>query len=178
MNVSAEDLRYPIGRFDAARRVEAAERPALIDSIASAPARFRAAAEGLEDDRLDTPYRPGGWTVRQLIHHVPDSHMNAYVRFKWTLTEDTPTIKTYDQAAWAELGDTRETPVGFSLALLESLHARWVMLLRGLSDSDWDRRLNHPEWGVIGLPTMLALYAWHGEHHTAHVMGLRKRMGW
>jgi len=173
-----EDLRYPIGRFDVSLPVTSAQRPALIDAIAAAPAALRAAVAGLDDAQLDTPYREGGWTVRQVIHHVPDSHMNAYVRFKWTLTEDVPAIKTYDEDAWARLHDSRDTPVAVSLALLDVLHQRWVTLLRGMDDGAWARTLQHPEWGALDLPRLLGMYAWHGKHHTAHVTALRERMGW
>jgi uncharacterized damage-inducible protein DinB len=173
-----EDLRYPIGRFDIKQPVAGADRPALIDVIAAAPAAFRAAVTGLDDAQLDTPYREGGWTVRQLVHHVPDSHLNAYVRFKWTLTEDMPAIKTYDEKAWARLHDSQDTPVEVSLALLESLHLRWVTLLRGMDDAAWARALQHPDLGTLELPRMLGLYAWHGRHHTAHVTALRARLGW
>jgi hypothetical protein len=173
-----EEFRYPIGRFDASRQVPSSDRPVLVNAIAAAPAELRAAVAGLDEPQLDTPYRDDGWTVRQLIHHVPDSHMNAYVRFKWTLTENVPAIKTYDEAAWARLHDSRDTPVEVSLALLEALHRRWVVLLRGMDEAAWARTLQHPEWGALELPRMLALYAWHGRHHTAHVVRLRERMGW
>lgn len=171
------DLRYPIGRFDPARAVDASERPALIAAIASTPGALRQAVDGLDDEQLDTPYREGGWTVRQLVHHVPDSHVNAYVRFKWALSEEEPLIKTYDEKAWAELGDSRG-PIAGSLTLLESLHERWVRLLRGLDDDAWARTLQHPEMGVLDLDRMLSLYAWHGRHHVAHALGLRERKGW
>ena len=149
-----------------------------IDAIAAAPAKLRAAVAGLTDVQLDTPYRPDGWTVRQVVHHVPDSHMNAYVRFKLALTEDEPTIKPYDEARWAELADTRDTPVESSLALLDRLHDRWVRLLRSMSADDFARRLRHPEMGVQRLDQVLALYDWHGRHHVGHVASLRERMGW
>jgi uncharacterized damage-inducible protein DinB len=176
--VSEDALRFPIGRFDATRPVAEADRPALIAAIAAAPAGLRAAVRDLTPDQLDTPYREGGWTVRQVVHHVPDSHLNAYVRFKWTLTEDEPVIRTYDEKGWAELVDTRETPVEVSLDLLDYLHDRWVRLLRGMDDAQWRRTLRHPDWGELRLPGLLALYAWHGRHHTAHVTALRERMGW
>lgn len=174
----AADPRYPVGKFQ--RNVEPTPERLRewLDAIAETPARFRAAVQGLTDEQLDTPYREGGWKVRQLAHHVPDSHMNAYIRFKLGLTEDSPTIKTYDEARWAELEDTRATPVESSLATLELLHARWVSLLRSLTDEQWARTIQHPEWGPMRLDTLLALYAWHGRHHVAHVTGLRERMGW
>jgi uncharacterized damage-inducible protein DinB len=173
-----ETLRYPVGRFQPAGRIPAAERAAFLDSVASTPTRFRAAITGLSDAQLDTPYREGGWTVRQLIHHLPDSHLNAYVRFKLALTEDNPRIKTYEEAGWAELDDSRTTPVETSLALLDTLHARWDRLLRSMSDEDFQRTLDHPELGSLPLDTMLRLYEWHGRHHVAHVARLRERMGW
>lgn len=175
---AAADPRYPVGRFD--RNVEATpeRRREWIDEIAQTPARFRAAVQGLSDEQLDTPYREGGWTVRQLAHHVPDSHMNAYIRFKLGLTEDNPPIKTYEEALWAQLEDSRATPVESSLRTLELLHERWIILLRSLTDEQWTRTIQHPDWGSLPLQSMLALYAWHGRHHVAHVTALRERMGW
>jgi uncharacterized damage-inducible protein DinB len=173
-----DDLRYPAGKFERPESLDEAQRRALIDQVAAAPARLRDAVRGLSDDQLDTPYRDGGWTVRQVVHHLPDSHMNAYVRFKLGLTESEPAIKTYEEAAWATLPDTPETPVEVSLALLDALHQRWVVLLRSMTDDDYRRTIRHPEWGAIALGPMLALYAWHGRHHVAHVTGLRERMGW
>ena len=177
---SDESLRYPTGRFTRpSRPLEGGERRQMIDSIARAPTALRDSVRGMSDTQLDTPYRPGGWTVRQVIHHVPDSHMNAFIRFKLALTEDMPTIKPYDEAAWANLSDARETPIETSLTLLTALHERWVGLLRSMSSSDFSRQLNHPEWDApLSLDSVLALYAWHGPHHTAHVTSLRKRMGW
>jgi DinB superfamily len=172
-----EKLRYPIGRFDPAAAIAPGQRRMLIDSIAAVPARVRAAIAGLDDAGLDTPYRDGGWTIRQLVHHVPDSHLNAYVRFKWTLTESEPVIKTYDEAAWARLPDSSVTPIDVSLLLLESVHARWDVLLRSMSDEDFAKKLNHPEWGPFELNTMVRMYEWHGRHHVAHITGLRARSG-
>jgi hypothetical protein len=139
---------------------------------------MRAAVQGLSPQQLDTRYRPQGWTVRQVVHHVPDSHMNAYIRFKLALTETEPTIKPYEQQLWAELADSRETPVENSLILLKCLHQRWVLLLKSISDAGWQRTFRHPELGIVRLDTNLALYAWHGRHHVAHITGLRERMGW
>jgi len=173
-----ETLRYPIGRFEPAGRIPAAERAAFLDSIAATPARLRDAVAGLSDAQLDTPYREGGWTVRQLIHHVPDSHLNAYTRFKLALTENNPRIKPYEEAEWAKLEDSRTTPVATSLALLDSLHERWDRLLRSMRDDDFQRTLDHPEMGTLSLDTMTRLYEWHGRHHVAHVTRLRERMGW
>lgn len=172
------DLSYPIGRFDFKATVPAEARPVLIEQIAAAPGLLRQAVAGLDDRQLDTPYRPGGWTVRQVTHHVPDSHMNSYMRFRLALTEDEPTVKPYDEAKWAELHDARTLPPGPSLALLESLHTRWVELLAQMTDADFQRTFRHPEIGLVRLDTNLALYAWHGRHHTAHITGLRQRMAW
>ena len=149
-----------------------------IAEVAEAPAKLRVAVAGLSNEQLDTPYRDGGWTVRQVIHHVPESHMNAYIRFKLALTENEPTIKPYDEAAWAETPDVRETPIEVSLALLENLHTRWVVLLKSLSDADFRRQFRHPELGVVPLEKNLALYAWHGNHHVAHITSLRERKQW
>jgi DinB family protein len=172
------DLSYPIGKFTAEGNLSSQRRAELIAQIAEAPARLRAAVQGFSPQQLDTPYRPEGWTVRQVVHHVPDSHMNAYIRFKLALTESEPTIKPYEQQLWAELADTRQTPLETSLALLDSLHQRWVILLKSIADGEWQRTFRHPEMGIVRLDTNLALYAWHGRHHVAHITGLRERMGW
>jgi hypothetical protein len=172
------DLQYPIGRFQRPETVTAGDREAWVATLAAAPARFREAVRGLTDAQLDTLYRPEGWTVRQVIHHVPDSHMNSYVRFRLALTEPEPVIKPYDEAAWARLHDARTLPVEPSLQLLESLHVRWVALLSSLAPSDFARTFRHPELGVMTLDANLALYAWHSRHHEAHITGLRTRMGW
>lgn len=175
---AAADLRYPIGTFKYERPLTAGERKRAIAAIEQTPAKLRAAVKGLTARQLDTPYREGGWTVRQVAHHVADSHLNAYTRLKLALTETEPTIKPYDEKAWAELADTRATPVETSLALLENLHERWVGLWKTLKPADFERTLRHPEAGVRTVDWLLALYAWHGRHHTAHVSGLRERMGW
>jgi uncharacterized damage-inducible protein DinB len=173
------DLRYPVGKFVRPKTLTPAERKAAIEAIAKAPAAMRAAVAGLTDAQLDTPYRPGGWSVRQVVHHVPDSHMNAYTRFKLALTEDVPTIKPYDEAKWAELDDGKSKLVEHSLALLDALHARWVFLLERLKSADFERTVNHPEWETpMSLDDLLALYAWHGKHHVAHITSLRDRSGW
>ena len=172
------DPRFPIGKLQYVGTPTAEEHAKCIADIEQTPAALRAAVEGLTAAELDTPYRPGGWTVRQVVHHVPDSHMNAYVRFKLALTEDAPVIKTYAEDRWAELADTKSTPIEVSLALLDSLHDRWVRLLRSLKPEDWKRQFRHPELGVVPLEKNVALYAWHGKHHVAHVTELRKRMGW
>lgn len=175
---AVQDLSYPIGKFKYSGPLSAAQRASAIETIAQTPARLRAAVNGLSPQQFDTAYRPGGWTVRQVAHHVPDSHMNAYIRTKLALTEDEPTIKPYDEKAWADLGDTRLTAIESSLALLEALHERWVYLLRSLNDSDFARTFRHPEHGVRTLDWMVALYAWHGPHHVAHITSLHERMGW
>jgi hypothetical protein len=174
-----EDLRFPIGKFNRSQEPNTPEaRKQLIDAVAEAPERLKVAVTGLNGKQLDTPYREGGWTVRQVTHHLADSHMNAYVRYKLALTEENPTIKPYAEAAWAELADSRITPIDVSLALVDNLHARWVVLLRSLKPEDWARKLTHPEAGVLSLDEMLRMYAWHGAHHVAHITGLRKRMQW
>jgi hypothetical protein len=174
-----EELRYPVGKYDRNRGQHSRdERKQLIENIAALPEQLRQAIIGLNGKQLDTPYREGGWTVRQVVHHLADSHMNAYVRYKLALTEENPTIKPYKEAAWAELADSRATPIDVSLALLDSLHARFVVLLRSLKDEDWERKLTHPEAGVMSLDLMLGLYEWHGRHHVAHITGLRRRNQW
>ena len=164
-----EHLRFPIGEF---RRptvpLSDADRMSLIADIEQLPAVLRSTVSGLTDAQLDTPYRPGGWTVRQVVHHVPDSHMNAYIRFKLAITEDAPTIKPYAEDRWAQLPDSR-APIGVSLELLEAVHRRWVLVLRGMSSSDFAKEYNHPDMGRVALDAALALYAWHGRHHTGHV---------
>jgi uncharacterized damage-inducible protein DinB len=179
MTTTSVDPRYPIGKFQwSGGEATAKERAERIAQIAACPAGMRAAVQGLDDAKLDTPYRDGGWTVRQVVHHVPDSHMNAYVRFKLGLTEETPTIKPYEENSWAQLPDSRTAPIGMSLDLLESVHARWVLVLRAVRDADFARKINHPESGAQTLDRMLALYAWHGRHHIAHVTSLREQRGW
>ena len=173
-----DDLRYPIGPLRTAEHLDEPARREAIEAIAATPRQLRAAVLGLSEEQLDTPYRPGGWTVRQVVHHVPDSHMNAYVRFKLALTEEAPTIKPYAEARWAELPDTRLTPPEVSLTLLDNLHERWINILRNMTPEDFDRKLQHPEKGLLTLDAMLSLYSWHGRHHVAHVNGLRQRMGW
>ena len=172
------DLRYPIGKFSPLSNPTQEQRRKLINEINRAPAKLRAAVSGLSEKQLNTPYRPEGWTVRQVVHHIPDSHLNAYVRFKLALTERQPTIKPYDEKLWASLEDVRKTPVETSLSLLESLHERWVVLLRSLDAGDFARTLQHPELGIMTLDALLAMYAWHGRHHVAHITSLRERMGW
>lgn len=172
------DLRYPIGKFTYEGPPTPEKRQELLERIAQAPLRLRAAIEGLSRQQLDTPYRPDGWTVRQVVHHVPDSHLNAYLRYKLALTEEEPTIKPYAEDRWAQLADTASTPVEVSLTLLDSLHDRWVRLLRSLQPDDWKRTFRHPDLGPVSLEKNLALYAWHGRHHVAHITSLRERSGW
>lgn len=172
------DLRYPIGRFDPSPSISPGNRAALIDEIERVPVNLRRAVAGLTDAQLDTPYRDGGWTLRQVVHHLPDSHMNAYCRFKLALTEDQPHIKTYQEQLWAGLADSTTTPIEVSLTLVDALHRRMVDLLRAMSDADFERKLDHPEWGIISLGTLLGMYAWHGQHHIAHITSLRERKGW
>jgi len=177
--VTAEDPRFPIGEFKYSGPSGERERGERIDRIAAAPALLRSAVAGLSTEQLDTPYRTGGWTVRQVIHHVPDSHLNAYTRFKLALTEPSPTIKPYQEARWAELSDSRSAPVELSLDLLDALHRRWVLVLRQVREGEWSRTYFHPEQKrEVTLDEVLALYAWHGEHHAAHITTLRRRMGW
>lgn len=171
-------LQYPIGRYAPPADFTAAWRNAGIDAIAATPAAFRAALHGLDDVQLDTPYRPGGWTVRQVAHHLPDSHLNAYVRLKLALTEDVPTVKPYDEGAWALLEDTRTTPVETSLMLLDAVHERMVRVLRSMTDAQFERRYRHPESGEHPLNYLVGMYAWHGPHHVAHITSLRARMAW
>jgi DinB family protein len=172
------DLRYPIGKFHFEGPLTEEQKKKSLDDIANTPANLRAAIKGLSPQQLDTPYRPGGWTVRQVVHHVPDSHLNAYVRFKLALTEEDPTIKPYAEDRWAQLADTKATPIEVSLTLLDSLHDRWVRLLRSLTPEDWKRTFRHPELGLVSLEKNLALYTWHGRHHVAHITALREREGW
>ena len=172
------DPRFPVGKFHYEGPPSDEQKQALLDQIAQTPENLHAAVKGLSEAQLDTPYRDGGWTVRQVAHHVPDSHMNAYIRFKLALTENEPTIKPYAEDRWAELADTKATPIETSLCLLDCLHQRWMNLLRSLSAEDWKRTFRHPELGAMTLEKTLALYAWHGRHHVAHIAELRKRNGW
>ena len=178
MFMEHSDLRYPVGKFSFPETVSPEDRSRYIEQIAEAPARLRSAVNRLSDQQLDTPYRPGGWTVRQVVHHVPDSHLNSYCRFRWALTEEEPAIKAYFEDRWAELPDARTAPVEVSLRLLECLHSRWIGLLRSLSEDQWKRAFRHPDLGLISLEKNAALYAWHGRHHVAHIENLRERMGW
>ena len=179
MDSTPTDRRYPVGTYTLVTVPTREEVAGWIEDISAAPAAMRAAVSGLGPAQLETPYRPGGWTVRQVVHHVADSHMNAYIRFKLALTEDTPTIKPYDEAAWAELEDTAAVPISVSLDLLDALHVRWIALVRSLTADDLERDFRHPEKGrIMRLDSTLGLYAWHGRHHVAHVTALREREGW
>jgi hypothetical protein len=172
------DLRYPIGRFIYDRPLSDDRRQECIGQIEETPASLRKAVAGLSSLQLDTPYRDGGWTVRQVVHHLPDSHLNSYIRLKLALTETQPTIKPYFEDRWAELIDSRTADIELSLALLDALHKRWVLLLRSLTPRDFALTFVHPEQGVVSLDRTVALYAWHGRHHIAHITSLRQRMGW
>jgi len=172
------DLRYPVGPFEFEGTLSAEQRQAFIDEIAATPEKMRAAVSGLSEEQLDTPYRPDGWTVRQVVHHVPDSHLNSYCRFKLALTEEHPTIRAYDESLWAKTDDARHAPVEISLDLLEALHRRWVLFLRSFDDKDFERTFHHPELGTVSVDKNVALYAWHGRHHVAHITSLRERNGW
>ena len=172
------DPRYPIGKFAYPGPLTQEQKQQYLNDIEQTPVRLRAALHKLSDQQLDTPYRDGGWTLRQVAHHVVDSHMNSYIRFKLALTEDEPTIKPYEEGLWAELPEARHAPVEISLALLDSLHQRWMLMLRKFSDAEWKRTFRHPEMGPMSLEKTLALYAWHGKHHTAHITSLRGKMGW
>jgi len=172
------DLRYPVGTFTFKGALSNEQRRAMIDHIAATPEKMRAAVKGLNDQQLDTPYRPEGWTVRQVVHHVPESHLNSYTRFKLAITEDEPTIKPYFEDRWAKLDDALTAPIELSLNLLEALHERWVWFLRSLRDEDFQRTFRHPELGTVSLDKNVALYAWHGRHHVAHITSLREREGW
>ena len=169
------DPRFPIGKFAWPEAVTVADRVRYIQTLADTPALLRAAVAGLSDAQLDTPYREGGWTLRQVVHHVPESHMNAYIRFKLALTENDPVVKPYDEAGWAKLADVAATPVETSLRLLEALHERWVILLRGMAEADWKKAFRHPEIGLVLLENNLALYDWHSRHHIAHITTTRAR---
>ena len=177
-NALTQDPRYPVGKFSYDAPYSPEQRKQLIQQISDTPANLRAAVKGMSAEQLDAPYREGGWSVRQVLHHVPDSHMNAFIRLKLALTEDEPTIKPYAEDRWAKLADVPETPVETSLTLLESLHQRWVILLKSLTEADWQRKLKHPEAGLMSLDKLLGLYAWHGRHHVAHITSLKERMDW
>ncbi len=173
-----DDPRFPIGPCPREPGLTPEKRRAWTQAIADTPKQMRAAVAGLSEQQLDTSYREGGWTVRQVVHHVPESHMNAYTRFRLALTENEPTIKPYDQDAWAKMIDSQTAPIEPSLTLLEALHQRWIALLESLADEDFNRRFRHPEIGIVTVGEVLGMYAWHGPHHVAHITQLRKRMNW
>ena len=173
-----DDLRYPVGKLTYDNDITPGKRTAWIRQIAETPAAMRSALLGLTDTQLDTPYRPGGWSLRQVAHHVPDSHMNAFIRFKLALTEDNPTIKPYNEAEWAKLADVKLTPIETSLVMLDAVHRRWVVLLEALRPEDFARPLTHPENGPMTIDKLLQMYAWHGRHHVAHITSLRGREHW
>lgn len=174
-----EQLKYPIGKFHPNPDFNAELRNEMINNIKSFPQRLTGVVTELNEEQIDTPYRPGGWTVRQLVHHLADSHVNSYIRFRWTLTENTPEIKPYEQADWAELPDAKSAPVKFSLNILKAIHARWVLLMDRMTDEEFRRELGHPEWkNNLSLNTMVQLYNWHCDHHLAHITSLIEREGW
>lgn len=175
---SAERLRYPIGRFNAPASIGPQDRAQWIEQIANLPAELRSTVADLEASDLDRPYREGGWTIRQVVHHLPDSHMNSYTRFRLALTEDKPVIKPYQEAKWADLQDAKTAPIDISLILLESLHTRWTILLRSMTGDQFDRAFVHPELGVVDLQQALGLYAWHGRHHVAQIAAFRNNSQW
>lgn len=175
--LTKQDPRYPVGKFEYTGPYSEAERRQFVEELAQLPAKLRAAVAGLNDQQLDTPYRDGGWTLRQTVHHVADSHMNSFIRFRLALTEDNPPVKPYDEKRWADLADMKE-PVEFSLKILDALHHRWIVMLNSFNLADWKRTMQHPEWGTLDLDQALGLYAWHSRHHTAHITELRKRRGW
>lgn len=173
-----EQLRYPIGRFKSPKEYNDELRERFIDEIEETPFYLRQSVENLNEVQLNTPYREGGWTLEQVVHHLPDSHINAYIRFKLALTEKEPVIKTYKEAEWAKLDDYITTPIETSLILLESVHVRWIILIKSLSPDQFKRKLNHPEYGIVDINWLLAQYAWHGKHHIAQINSLKQRMGW
>lgn len=172
------DIRYPIGTLKMEDTITGEKRRQYIDQFAETPSMLRQAVSGLSSSQLDTPYRPEGWTIRQVAHHLADSHMNAYVRFKMALTEENPTVKSYEQERWADLEDSRTTPVEDTLSVIDGLYRRWTILLRSLNPEGFARTLDHPDWGIISLDRYLSICVWHGMHHIAHIKGLRQRMNW
>lgn len=176
--VPTPDIRYPIGRFSFSDPFRLEDRPLFLAQLAQAPSNLREAVSGLSDLQLDTPYRPGGWTVRQVVHHLADAHLNWYIRPKLAVTEDIPVTKTYAEQLWAELADARNSPIEPSLQIFEGVTARWCHFLNALSPGDWSRKFTNPEWGTLSVEDVLRGVAWHSRHHTAHITELRKREGW
>ena len=173
-----DDLRYPVGACEWPAEVSAEERRRHVRDISELPAKLRGAMAGLAPEHLDIPYREGGWTLRQIVHHIPDSHMNSYVRFKLALTEDQHTIKPYDEKLWAEMPEARTEPIEISLDMVDALHQRWSLMLQNMTDADFERSLRHPETGALKLKSLLAGYGWHCRHHVAQIVATRRRMGW
>lgn len=173
----SEDLRYPIGKFDSKIEVTPENRKEFVQTIADLPSKIREVVSDLSEEQLDTPYRPEGWTIRQLVHHVADSHLNSYCRFKLALTEDFPTIRPYYEDRWAELADSK-LPIEDSLKIIEGVHSRWTSMLNSMTETEFQRKLNHPDSGEWTLEKFLGLYDWHSKHHTAHITSLRERNGW
>ncbi len=173
-----DELRYPTGKWEKLVDVDASGRARMIERVAGVPAALKVAVAGLNDEQLDTPYRQEGWSTRQIVHHLADSHMNAFIRFKLGMTEDNPTIRAYDERTWATTVDARLAPVGLSLSIIEGVHARWVRLLDSFDEAAFGRMIVHPESGPMSLGDLLQLYAWHGRHHTVQVTRLRERRGW
>ncbi len=178
IDLAAPDLRYPIGQYRPPETIGRAHLNAWIADLEALPANLRRAVDSLSDNQLETRYRPGGWTIRQIVHHIPDGHLNSYTRFRLGLTEHTPTVKPFEEAAWAELSDAKSGPIEPSLALTDGLHQRWTMLLRSLSDDDFKRTVRHPERGEMALDWILGYFAWHSRHHVAHILNSRRREGW
>jgi uncharacterized damage-inducible protein DinB len=176
--MSDAELRYPIGKYQPVEKLSEENRKQLIAQVEETRKKMRAAVAGLSREQLATPYRDGGWTVQQVVHHLADAHVNAYTRFKFALTEDEPTIKPFNETRWAELSDSKTAPVESSLALMDGLDERWSNLVRGMSPSDFSRKMKHPERGAMTLDDYLGLHAWHDRHHIAHITGLRERKGW
>lgn len=176
--MSDVDLRFPVGKYEAREKLTDENRKQILAQLAETPKRLRAAVAGLSREQLNTPYRDGGWTVQQVVHHLADAHMNAYTRFKLALTEDEPTVKPFDEARWAELSDSKTTPVETSLALIDALDERFMGLVRGMIPSDFSRKFRHPERGVMTLDSYLGLHGWHDRHHVAHITNLRQRKSW
>ncbi len=179
LTAEIDTLKYPVGKFNPPNEFSPALIAQWIQTIEELPKKLRTVVSGLDDTKLDTPYREGGWTIRQVVHHLADSHLNCYIRFRWTMTEDSPVIKTYNQDRWSELDDAKHAPVEVSLSLLDALHKRWLLFVRSLSGQDLERKFHNPESKKdYDLRTILALYAWHSNHHLAHITSLLKRKGW
>ena len=174
----SDDVRYPVGPCEWPAEVSAEEKRTHLRDIAELPVKLRAAVAGLAVQHLDIPYREGGWTIRQIVHHIPDSHMNSYVRFKLALTEDQPTIKPYDEKLWAEMPEARTGPIEMSIDLVDALHRRWSLMLQNMTEADFERSLLHPDIGPLKLKSLVAGYGWHCRHHVAQIVATRRRMGW